>query len=78
MKIKVNKCVMCGEEPELVKNSYTDEIGKLFFIDPRTKEQLCSKCNAINDSIYNNRGERIKGRAFLINEGSDIPVEISR
>ena len=65
IEIERSRCVMCGAFPEKRINRDTEEIVDIYFIDPKTKEQLCEKCNRINNMIYNTRGEKISGKIII-------------
>jgi len=66
IEIERRRCVMCGAFPEKRMNRDTEEIVDIYFIDPKTKEQLCEKCNDINNGIYRAKGEKIAGKLRII------------
>ena len=66
IKEKTGKCVMCGVFPKKRVNTNTGEIVYIYFIDSKTSEQLCEKCNNINNEIYRGKGEKLVGKLIII------------
>jgi hypothetical protein len=61
MKLNTNFCVMCKKFKERAFDSKINKEVLVYFIDPTTKEQMCSECNAINNSIYADKGKKDRG-----------------
>ena len=63
------KCVMCNVQKESGKIRTTGEKVVFYFIDPQTNEQLCEKCNRVNDSIYMGDGKNLRGISKVEEKG---------
>jgi len=59
---------MCGNFPELRLEQRTGKTVKIFFIAPQTKEQLCERCNKINDDLAKSHGDNRVGELKVVQE----------
>ncbi len=55
------RCVMCNIPKEKAEDKSSGRKGIVYFLDFKSDEQLCIKCNRINDSIYHGNEKSLKG-----------------
>lgn len=62
IKEEKKKCAMCNNHlPEELTNGNHNEIIVGYWLAPQTKEEICLRCNQINDRIALGKGDKRKG-----------------